>query len=274
MSTITRSARGNPWTYRGLIWNFARRDLKARFRGTVLGWLWSLVLPLATLVIYTAVFSVIFRATPPEFGNGKPGNYAVWLLVGMVTYSFFAIGVNQAIPALLGAGTLLQKIYIPSYVPVIGASLASSMQTLIEFGILLAILLVIMNVGPTWLLFPVVLAIFFVFVVSVSLTLAVLNVYARDLQQITSVVVQLLFFLSPILYPVDLIPEEYRGIPVRDIMALNPLSVFITAIRNCLYDLQVPSLSQFAVMLAWTVGAVLLAWFVYLRKGQDIGEAV
>lgn len=274
MSTITRSARGNPWTYRGLIWNFARRDLKARFRGTVLGWVWSLVLPLATLLIYTAVFSVIFRATPPEFGNGKPGNYAVWLLVGMVTYSFFSIGVNQAIPALLGAGTLLQKIYIPSYVPVIGASLASSMQTLIEFGILLVILLFIMNVGPTWLIFPFVLAIFFVFVVAVSLTLAVLNVYARDLQQITSVVVQLLFFLSPILYPVDLIPEEYRGIPVREIMAFNPLSVFITAIRNCLYDLQVPSLGQFAVMLAWTTGAVLLAWFVYLRKGQDIGEAV
>ena len=86
--------------------------------------------------------------------------------------------------------------------------------------------------------------------------------------------VQLLFFLSPILYPVDQIPAEYKGIPVREIMALNPLSVFITAIRNCLYDLQVPSVGQFAVMLAWTVGAVLLAWVVYLRKGQDIGEAI
>lgn len=274
MSTITRSARGTPWTYRGLIWNFARRDLKARFRGTVLGWLWSLVLPLATLVIYTAVFSVIFRATPPPFGNGNPGNYAVWLLVGMVTYSFFAVGVNQGIPALLGAGSLLQKIYIPSYVPVIGATIASSMQTLIEYAILLVILLFLLNVGPTWLLFPVVLAIFFVFVMAIALTLAILNVYARDLQQITAVVVQLLFFLSPILYPVDQIPAEYKGIPVREIMALNPLSVFITAIRNCLYDLQVPSLGQFAVMLAWTVGAVLLAWFVYLRKGQDIGEAI
>ena len=274
MSTITRSARGTPWTYRGLIWNFARRDLKARFRGTVLGWMWSLVLPLATLLIYTAVFSVIFRAAPPPFGNGKDGNYAVWLLVGMVTYSFFSIGVNQAIPALLGAGSLLQKIYIPSYVPVIGATIASSMQTLIEYAILLVILLFLLNVGPTWLLFPIVLAIFFVFVMAVALALAILNVYARDLQQITAVVVQLLFFLSPILYPVDQIPAEYKGIPVREIMALNPLSVFITAIRNCLYDLQAPTVAQFAAMLAWATGAVLLAWFVYVRKGQDIGEAV
>lgn len=274
MSTVTRSSRGTPWTYRGLIWNFARRDLKARFRGTVLGWLWSLMLPLATLLIYAAVFSVIFRAVPPPFGNGREGVYAVWLLVGMVTYSFFSVGVNQSIPALLGAGSLLQKIYIPSYVPVIGAAIASGMQTLIEFGILIAILLILGNIGLTWLMFPFVLAIFFVFVVSVSLTLAILNVYARDLQQITAVVVQLLFFLSPILYPIDQIPEEWKGIPVRTIMAANPIAEFIIAIRNCVYDLQWPSFGQMAALLAWTVGAVLLAWWVYVRKGQDIGEAV
>ncbi|MDQ1245852.1 MAG: Transport permease protein [Actinomycetota bacterium] len=274
MSSITRSSRGTPWTYRGLIWNFARRDLKARFRGTLLGWLWSLMLPLATLLIYAAVFSVIFRAVPPPLGNGDPGIYVIWLLVGIVTYSFFGNGVTMSMPSLLSAGNLLQKIYIPSYVPVIGTAIATSVQSLIEYVILLAVLVAVGNVGVTWLAFPVLLVLFFLFILAVSMTLAVLNVYARDLQQITGVVIQLLFFLSPILYPLDQVPEDYKGIPVRAIMAANPVAEFIVAFRNVLYDLTMPSWQNLAALVAWTAGAGLLAWLVYLRKGQDIGEAV
>lgn len=274
MSALTRSSKATPWTYRSLIWNFAQRDLKARFRGTALGWLWSLMLPLATLLIYTVVFSVVFRATPPPFGNGREGIYAVWLLVGIITYNLFSIGVTSGIPSLLGAGSLLQKIYIPSYVPVIGASIATSMQSLIEFAILAVVLIALGNIGLTWLIFPFLLVLYLVFVSAVTMTLAVLNVYARDLAQITGVAVQLLFFLSPILYPLDQIPEEWKGIPVRAIVAINPLAEFIGAFRDCLYGLTVPSLGVVLAMLAWTVGAVLLAWWVYLRKGQDIGEAV
>ncbi|MCB0915752.1 MAG: ABC transporter permease [Actinobacteria bacterium] len=274
MSSITRSTRGNPWMYRGLIWNFARRDLKARFRGTFLGWLWSLMLPLATLLIYSAVFSIIFRAVPPPFGNGEPGIYVIWLLVGIVTYSFFGNGVTLAMPSLLSAGNLLQKIYIPSYVPVMGTAIAASTQSLVEYGILLVVLIVVGNVGLTWLLFPFLLLMFFIFTLSVSIILSVLNVYARDLQQITGVVIQLLFFLSPILYPLDQVPEEWNGIPIRAVMAANPVAEYIVAFRNLLYDLALPSGKNMLALTAWTVGAALLAWFVYLRKGQDIGEAV
>lgn len=274
MSSITRSTRGTPWLYRGLIWNFARRDLKARFRGTLLGWLWSLMMPLAMLLIYSAVFSVIFRATPPDFGNGEPGIYVVWLLVGMVTYSFFSNGVSLAMPSLLSAGNLLQKIYIPSYVPVIGTGIAASTQSLIEYAILIVVLIFVGNVGVTWLAFPILLAMFFVFVLAVSMTLAVLNVYARDLQQIVGVFLQLLFFLSPILYPLDQVPESWKGIPVRAIMAANPVAEFIVAFRNVLYDLTLPSTKNLLAMSAWTAISLLIAWLVYLRKGQDIGEAV
>ncbi len=274
MSTITRNSRGTPWTYRQLIWSFAQRDLKSRFRGTFLGWIWSLVLPLATLLIYAAVFSVIIRVEPPPLGDGSPGIYAVWLLVGMVAYNFFATGVNMMIPSLLGSGTLLQKIYLPSYVLVIGTAIAISTQVLIEFAILLVVLIVIGNVGITWVLFPLLFVMFFVFVVALAMTLSILNVYARDLQQIVGVIVQLLFFLSPVIYPVEQIPEEWKGIPVRAIMSANPIAEFISAFRNVLYDLTWPDLGQFAAMAGWTAAMVLLAWWVYLRKGQDIGEAI
>ena len=274
MSSITRSSRGSPWVYRSLIWSFAERDLKSRFRGTLLGWVWSLMIPLSTVIIYTVVFSVVFRSQPPPFGNGKEGNYAVWLLVGMVTYSFFSVSANGGIPSLLAAGTLLQKIYLPSYVPVIGTANSTAMQSLIEFGIVLLILLAIMNVSWTWLLMPLLLALLFVFVLSLTMVLSILNVYARDVQQITGVAVQLLFFLSPIIYPLSQVPEEWNGIPVQAIMSANPMAEFIEAFRSVLYDLTLPDAGTFAALLAWTAGMTLLAWWVYLRKGQDIGEAI
>ena len=123
------------WAYRSLIWNFTQRDLKARYKGTLLGWAWSLVVPLATLLIYTLVFSVIFRAEPPDFGNGEPGIFPVWLFGGLIAWTFLAQSVQLGIPTLLGNGPLLQKVYFPSHVPVLGMMGAILVQTLIELGI-------------------------------------------------------------------------------------------------------------------------------------------
>ena len=127
---MSLGTRASVWSYRKLVWSFAERDLKSKYRGTLFGWVWALLLPLATVLIYTVVFSVVFRAEPPPFGNGKPGNYAVWLLVGLVTWSFFAVAISSGIPNLLGAGVLLQKVYIPSVIPVVGSAIATASQTL------------------------------------------------------------------------------------------------------------------------------------------------
>ncbi len=267
-------ARRDFWSYRTLIWNFARRDLKTRYRGTFLGWIWSLVLPLATLMVYTVVFSVVFRAQPPPFGNGRTGIYSVWLFVGLVAWQFLAHGINTAVPSLMSAGRLLQKIYIPSYVPVIGSLVATALQSAVELGLVLLILLILGNVGVSWLVLPVILAFYFVFVTSVSLALSIMNVYMRDLRHVVAVVLQLLFFASAVLYPVDQLPEEMWGLPMRDIMSLNPAIVFIGSLRDCLYGLQTPGPMAFVLMAVWSAVAVGIAVVAYRRKGQDIGESV
>ena len=94
--------------------------MKSRFKGTAFGWTWSLLVPLATVITYSIVFSVIFRASPPDFGSGRPGNFTVWLMVGLVPWTFFLIAINIAIPTLLSNGPLLQKIYFPAFAPVLG----------------------------------------------------------------------------------------------------------------------------------------------------------
>jgi ABC-type polysaccharide/polyol phosphate export permease len=262
------------WAYRSLIWNFTQRDLKARYKGTLLGWAWSLVVPLATLLIYTLVFSVIFRAEPPDFGNGEPGIFPVWLFGGLIAWTFLAQSVQLGIPTLLGNGPLLQKIYFPSHVPVLGMMGAILVQTLIELGIYAAVLLLLGNVGISWLLFPVWLAIYVVFVAAVAICLAVVNVYFRDIQHLTGVALQLVFFLTPIIYPVTLVPADWNGIPLQQLIMLNPVSQFVVAFRELSYGLVVPGLWTWLVLVAWAAIALVLASLVYRRWGLDVGEAI
>lgn len=262
------------WEFRALIWNFTRREMKSRFKGTLIGWAWSFVGPLATILIYSLVFSVIIRVQPPDFGNGHPGNYAVWLITGLVSWNFMSMVVTQGMPALLANGDLLRKVYFPSFVPIVAASLSVGIQSLIELGIVMIVLLAFLNVSWTWLLIPVWAALMFTFATAISYILAVANVRWRDLAQITGVLIQILFFLSPIIYPISLVPEYAGPIPVRLIVQLNPLTQFIEVGRELLYGLTMPPPAQWGVILALALAALVGARWVFRRWGQDVGEAL
>ncbi|MCH9718278.1 MAG: ABC transporter permease [Actinomycetia bacterium] len=262
------------WRYRYLAWNFAQRDLKAKYKGTVIGWAWSLIVPVAVVLIYSLVFSVIFRAEPPPFADGRPGVFAVWFVVGLVPWSLFAAAVTTGMGGLLASGSLLQKVYIPSYVPVVGSALAALVQAGIELGIVAAMLLGFQNVGWTWLLTPLWLAIFAIFATATGYILAVANVFLRDVGQIVAVALQLLFFLTPIIYPLSFVPEKVGPIPLQTLISANPLAQFIGGFRALLYDLQLPSLAQLGYVTVWTLAALLLAWIVFRRRGRDVGEEI
>lgn len=260
------------WQQWNLISNFGRRDLKAKFKGTLLGWAWSLVVPLASLGIYTLVFSIVFRMAPPDLGNGREGIFAVWLFAGLTLWTFFASSINSGIAGLGSSGGMLQKVYFPPYAPVLGAGLAVGVQSLIEIGIFLLIMLLLGNVGWSWLLVPVLLAVYVLFCWAVATGIAILNVYYRDLAHLVNVALQLLFYVTPILYTTEFIPETWRGIPLREAVMFSPLADFITLFRNITYDLSPGDPGTWLSVCLWTVAALLWATWVYRRRGADLGE--
>jgi ABC-type polysaccharide/polyol phosphate export permease len=233
-----------------------------------------LMAPLATLMTYSLVFGAFFHSAAPNFGNGRPGFFTVWLLAGLVPWNFFLIAILISMPTLLSNGAMLQKVYFPSFAPILGAVVAILVQTLIEFSILAVCLMLFANVGLTWLLFPLWLAPFVVFVTAVALALAILNVHIRDLAHLTNVALQLLFFLTPIIYQIAVIPTSWHGIPMQALVRLNPMAVYVDSLRQLVYDLQVPSLATWLQLIAWAAGAAALAFFVYRWRGLDIGEAI
>ncbi|PZS28189.1 MAG: ABC transporter [Pseudonocardiales bacterium] len=254
--------------YRSLVWNFAQRDLKSRFKGTAIGWAWSLLLPLASLFIYTLVAHYIFRAKPANFGDGRKGNFAVWLFVGLTAWSFFANAVNVSISALLGTGVLLQKIYFPSFAPVLGAVIGVIIQSSIELGVVLGVLCFFSNIGFTWLLLPVWIALFVGFTAAASLLFAIGNIYFRDLAHIISVILQLLFYATPVLYQDNLITDPF----LHKVILSNPLTEFVLLFRDLVYGLTPGRLVIWVGALTWTVVALGLATFVFHRYGRDLAE--
>lgn len=274
-ATRTRGRRGPTlWGYRHVIANFARRDLKAQYQSATLGWLWSLLVPVATVITYSLVFTLVFRAQPPDFGSGRPGIYAVWFLVGLAAWSFVANSISRGMSSLIGAGPMMQKIYLPGYVPVLGTVGAVAVQLFVELGIVLVILAALGNVSPSWLLLPLWLIIALPFAAALSNILAVVNVFVRDLGVAIGVLLQLLFFLTPVLYPLDFVPESAFGLPTRAIVAANPIAQLVIMLRQILYEGVPPALWQFGYVLAWMLVLAALASLLYRRSGRRLGELI
>jgi ABC-type polysaccharide/polyol phosphate export permease len=256
--------------YRSLIWNFGQRDLKARFKGTAVGWLWSLILPIASLLTYTLVAHYVFRGGAPTFGNGHTKNFAVWLFAGLTAWGFFANGLNTAIGALLGAGPLLKKIFFPAYAPVLGSILAVAIQSSIELALVLLSVLIVGggNIGLSWLLIPVWIAIFLCFVSAVSMVFAIANIFFRDLAHLVSVFLQLLFYATPVLYQVTLLGHGKAA----KIVAVNPVGQFVNLFRDLVYGLTPGSWTSWLYVLAWTAVALVASVWVFKRYGLDLSE--
>jgi ABC-type polysaccharide/polyol phosphate export permease len=270
--TSSTSSLAEVWSFRPLVWNFAQRELKGKYKGSLLGWAWSLINPVVTLVIYTLVFSTIFRAVPPPLGNGSPGNYTLFLFTGLVVWTFFSNTVNGSMASLVSVGPLLRKIYFPPFAPVAGSAVAQGVQTGIEMTILVLVMAVLGNVSSTLLLLPLLCVLLVLFALGIGLVLAVWNVYYRDVSYLVGLALQILFYATPIIYPPTLVPEEAFGLPLRALLRLNPLAQFVAAFRDVVYGLQYPSLLHLLSLTVLSVATMAFGWWIFHRSARDVSE--
>jgi putative ABC transporter, permease protein len=259
-----------------LINAFGQRDLKAKFNGTLLGWVWSLVVPLATLGIYAVIFGGLFKMQAPTVENRTGGIalFALWLFAGLTVWGYFQNSINAGINGLLSSGGLLQKVYFPAYAPVLGAGLAVGIQSAIEVGLLLVVLGLLGFLAWSWLLIPALFALVVVFVQAISVILSIGNVYMRDLAQLVGVILQLMFYATPIIYNVNIVPQEQWGIPLRFLVNHMPIAEYIELFRSLAYSSQVGAWTQWAGCLGWALLAYAGARLVVRKWGADLGEMI
>jgi len=248
------------WQYRELTWNLTVVDLKNRYQNTALGFLWSLLSPLLMALVLFLVFRYLFDQEP---------NFAAYLLVGLMAWRFFAVGTTSAVYAVAGKASLVTKVYVPRQILVLSNTVSNLISSLIEFIIIIPILYFIAGGLPnTILLFPLVFLIYFWFVYGIALLLSSLYVYFRDVNQIWEVLSQVLFFLSPIFYPMSAI----KG--AMPIYLLNPITEFIIIYRDLMVYGKLPSLYSLGIITIASALAFIVGTIVFNRLQRRFAEEI
>ena len=253
------------WAQRGLIRQLAAREVAARYRGSALGMLWSLLLPLAMLAVYTFVFSVVFNARFDVQVSDSRVEFALTLFCGLLLFTVFAECTTQAPSLIVSNPSYVKKVVFPLEVLVPVKLAAALLHGLISLGVLLAGTLIFMRtLSPTLALLPLVLVPLVMLALGVGWFLASLGVYVRDAAQAVGVVVNVLFFLTPVFYPVSAVPEGLRWV-----MWLNPMTAVVESARMTVLRGQWPAWE--ALGLVTLASAVVMqlgyAWFMKTRRG-------
>ena len=262
---------------RELTLNLTLRELRGRYKRTFLGWTWSLLNPLATLAIYWLVFGYFLKVQPPVGDPSGLHSFAMFLVCGLIPWNFFSNGMNAGLGALVGNGNLIKKVYFPRELLVVSSVGSVAVTLLIELGVLSVILLLVGNVVILWI--PVILVLVVLlsaFVLGIALVLSVVNVYFRDTQHLFAILLQVLFYLAPIVYPISYVPDTATilgiTIPLGDIYRLNPMERFSEAFRDTLYDGTMPNLGTMLFVVGSALVSIVIGHFVFRRLEGRLAE--
>jgi lipopolysaccharide transport system permease protein len=256
--------------YRELFGNLFRRDVQAKYRGSILGLAWTLANPVLLMAVYLLVFSVLWK-TP----FGTEGHYALFLLVGLAAWLFFSQSVQAASRSMLDNANLIRKTRFPRQL----VPLSIVATHLISFGVMLVGLLIVNFIllprvrATEWLALPLALALV-AFTGGLALVVASLNVLFRDIEFLVSALLLPLFFLTPVLYPLS-DPQIARRDWVVDLIHWgNPLSPVIEALRAPLFYGELPALGDTVYTVVAAVVALALGAFVFNRVDDQIAVEV
>jgi len=243
-----------------LIKNFAITDLKIKYRNSVLGFLWTFLEPLLLLSVLYIVFTNIFK--------NEIEHFALFLLLGLILYNTLQKGTDFGLNSIRSKTGLLTQIYLPKEIPAISATVTSSIMLIFElivFGIFMAVFQFIPPV--TILLLPLILLLEFVLIVGLSLALSVLNVRFNDIQFIWKVVIQAGFFLTPIFYTIDILPQF-----LQDILKFSPMVQILNMARDVTLYNTIPSLESIVLGVGTTLVVFAVGCGIFRKLQPKIVE--
>ncbi|HMO58892.1 MAG TPA: ABC transporter permease [Roseiflexaceae bacterium] len=252
------------WRQRELIAQFTRREIEGRYRGSFLGLFWSLAQPLFMLAIYTIIFGVVFRSRWPQARSESLAEFALTVFAGLIAYTLFSESVGRAAGLIVGVPNYVKKVVFPLEIlpfSVVGAAL---FHLLVSIVVLIAAQLVLVGSLPWTIIFlPLVLLPLLCFSLGMMWLIASLGVFVRDIGQLVAIVLQGLFFFTPIFYSIDMIPE-----PLRSLILINPMAPITENFRRVLLWGTLPSFAGLGLWLLATLGFMLLgyAWFMQTKK--------
>jgi len=244
--------------YRELLYNLTLREIKGRYKQTAIGIAWALFQPLSMMIVFTIVFSYFAKIQTESIP------YPLFSYCGLVAWSFFSNSISKGTNSIIGNINLVTKIYFPREIFPISTTISNFIDFLIS-SLLFLLLAIFYKTPITPYLFavPVIFIIHTIFIIGLSLFLSALNVFKRDIGYLVPIVLQIWMFLSPVVYPVTLVPEEYRWLYM-----LNPLAGIIEGYRKTILFGEMPPLGPlgFSAFIAFIVFSASYFYFKKVEK--------
>lgn len=249
--------------YRALIRNLVIKDLKLKYRGSLIGFVWSLANPLLTAAVYTLAFRGILKV--------QSDNFVFYLMLGLLAWTFFATSASMSTGAIVDNGGLLKSVRFPRAILPTATVLFGLAQYLLTVLVFLPLMLALYRIplAAPMLLFPVIVALQSLFTIGVALILATGTAFFRDVRHLVDVALMVLFWTTPIVYNV----KDISG-RAASLILLSPMASFVTAYHNIFYDRRWPSLEVWVIALAYTTLALSLGLWLVVRHEDTFAERV
>lgn len=249
------------YAYRQMIYSLVRRDLRGRYKGSVLGFLWTFLNPLLQLMVYTFVFSFILQSNIEKF--------YLFLFVALVPWLFFATCLSGGASCVLAQQDMVKKIYFPREVLPVTHATSQFINMIFSF-IVIFIVIIISGVGINFaalLYLPIIMLVEYILCLGITMLFSGLTVYFRDLEYILGIVSMVWMYMTPVLYSVEIIPEKYLPLFI-----INPMTPIITAYRDILYYKQIPHLSTLVHAFILGLIVLVLGCFSFSRLKRHFAE--
>jgi ABC-type polysaccharide/polyol phosphate export permease len=251
------------WKYRHLVVQFTRRDILTRYKRSVLGVAWTMLNPLGTMLILTIVFST-------AFGQSQPG-YAVYVLTGLLAWNFFSQSTNAAIVHLVWGGGLLKRIYLPRTVFAVSAIGVALVNITLSFVPLILVMLVVGTPIQWTILFtPIPVLFLAMFSLGLGLFISTVAIYYTDVAEMYQILLTAWFYLTPIIYTPEILPERYRLL----IVYLNPMYHLITLFREPIYLGKIPGMGEILICALISLVSLLVGWMAFTSKADEFAYRV
>ncbi len=277
---------------RDLLVNLTLRELRGKYKRSVLGWTWSLVNPIAQVAIFSLVFGVLLKIQIPAGHPSGLHNFPVFLFCGVLPFNFLSNGLNGGMSSLIGNAGLIKKVYFRREILIVATVMSFVVTFAIELAVLMLFVMALGSFVLQWLPMVVVLLVLLtVYTIGIGLLFSVLNVYFRDMTYLVAIGLQLWFYATPIIYPIDRVPvsKTFGGtvhhvaghvvhtggvtVPVRAIYTLiNPMVSFTECFRALLYDGRWPPLNQLGYAALWAVVMLWIGSVVFRRFEPRLAE--
>ena len=250
------------YNYRELLKTSVKKDIGGKYKHSFLGVLWSFINPLLQILVYALIFPLVMK------NGGSYKDYTVFMVCGLIPWAYFTTVINRASFIMIENGNILKKVYFPRSILPLSLVTSETINFLVSCIIILAFIVIKgFGISKFILFFPLVLLIQYVLLLGIALIFSAVTVYMRDIQHFIGVVLQLLFYATPIVYSIDTIPEEFRWI-----LKWNPMTYIIEGYRAIFYNQTMPDLKALGILGVISIVILIVGYLLFNKLQKRFAE--